>query len=52
MTVVQLYIDGKYVDATSSETFRSINPATGETLYKYTQTKSVYVQLTPMERPY
>ncbi len=32
MTVVQLYIDGKYVDATSSETFCSINPATGEML--------------------
>lgn len=32
MTIVQLYIDGKYVNATSGETFRCINPATGETL--------------------
>lgn len=32
MTVVQLYIDGRYVDATSSETFTSVNPATGELL--------------------
>lgn len=28
----RLYIDGGYVDATSSETFDSINPATGEVL--------------------
>jgi betaine-aldehyde dehydrogenase len=32
MTVVQLYIDGEYVNASSDETFYSINPATGETL--------------------
>jgi len=32
MTVLQLYIDGKYVNATSGETFQSINPATGEVL--------------------
>jgi len=32
MTLVQLYIDGEYVNATSGETFLSINPATGEIL--------------------
>jgi betaine-aldehyde dehydrogenase len=32
MTLVQLYIDGGYQNATSSETFNSTNPATGETL--------------------
>ncbi len=30
--LVQPYIDGEYVNATSGEIFRSINPATGETL--------------------
>jgi len=30
----QLYIDGKFVDATSGESFETINPATGEVLCK------------------
>jgi betaine-aldehyde dehydrogenase len=30
MKTVQLYIDGGYVDATSGETFPTVNPATGE----------------------
>ena len=32
MTLVQLYIDGQYTDATSNDTFECINPATGERL--------------------
>lgn len=32
MNQTQLYIDGQYCDATSNETFATINPATGETL--------------------
>ena len=32
MSILQLYIDGEYRDATSGETFFSSNPATGETL--------------------
>lgn len=32
MNISQLYIDGKYCDATSGETFASHNPATGELL--------------------
>ncbi len=32
MTLVQLYIDGRYQNASSGETFNSTNPATGETL--------------------
>ncbi|OAU95050.1 Betaine aldehyde dehydrogenase [Moraxella catarrhalis] len=30
----QLYINGRYVDATSGETFDTINPATGEVITK------------------
>src|SRR4051812_3398485 len=33
----QLYIDGRYVDATSGQTFATINPATGETLAEVQQ---------------
>jgi betaine-aldehyde dehydrogenase len=32
MKISQLYIDGKYCDATSGETFANYNPATGEQL--------------------
>ena len=32
VTEQRLYIDGKYVDAVSAETFVTLNPATGETL--------------------
>ncbi|MGF1766811.1 betaine-aldehyde dehydrogenase [Enterovibrio makurazakiensis] len=32
MDIKQLYIHGGYVDATSGETFKTLNPATGETL--------------------
>ncbi len=30
--VYQLYIHGRYVEATSGKTFNSINPANGETI--------------------
>lgn len=33
----QLYIDGQFVDATSGESFQTINPATGEVLCKVQQ---------------
>lgn len=32
MTLIQLYINGQYTDATSNDTFDCINPATGEPL--------------------
>lgn len=37
MDIKQLYIHGKYVSATSGETFPTLNPATGETLAEVQQ---------------
>jgi len=43
MTLIRQYIDGKYVDGTSGETFSSTNPATGETLATVQQAAQVDV---------
>ena len=43
MSDVQLYIDGRYVDATSRETFPTLNPATGEVIARVQQASSADV---------
>ncbi|CZF86606.1 betaine-aldehyde dehydrogenase [Grimontia marina] len=45
MDIKQLYIHGKYVDATSGETFTTSNPATGETLAEVQQASQTDVDI-------
>ncbi|WP_325894747.1 betaine-aldehyde dehydrogenase [Grimontia sp. NTOU-MAR1] len=45
MDIKQLYIHGKYVNATSGETFTTSNPATGETLAEVQQASQTDVDI-------
>jgi acyl-CoA reductase-like NAD-dependent aldehyde dehydrogenase len=48
--VHQLYIHGRYVEATSGKTFNSINPANGETIATLQQASEQDIEAAVLQR--